>query len=317
MREYHWDTVSYRCGSVDSAFARPERAMALADIPNDFEAITFTPMIVAQKSFAFKGLALVEISAVTSWLLITVFAAWRCPFGIALVAARLGETAVRGLALFAWQFPLVWHGRPSKTIFSYYFGFAKLLAPKAWIETFGGHLDVLLLRVFTNNVEIGIFERTMHFLRVPLALSVNLIDAVAGASYSRQQDTPEEVDRTFRQFSLFVSVGACLGVALVQIFLWLVAGPLLGPTWKQSIEGVWPWAIPFAILRPLVWNFNIFFQATGRPKELLLTLCLVTCLLLGLGSIATPILGIRGLFLALAAANFGCLLFQLHWAFSI
>jgi O-antigen/teichoic acid export membrane protein len=282
-----------------------------------FEAITFTPMIVAQKSFAFKGLALVEISAVTSWLLITVFAAWRCPFGIALVAARLGETAVRGLALFAWQFPLVWHGRPSKTIFSYYFGFAKLLAPKAWIETFGGHLDVLLLRVFTNNVEIGIFERTMHFLRVPLALSVNLIDAVAGASYSRQQDTPEEVDRTFRQFSLFVSVGACLGVALVQIFLWLVAGPLLGPTWKQSIEGVWPWAIPFAILRPLVWNFNIFFQATGRPKELLLTLCLVTCLLLGLGSIATPILGIRGLFLALAAANFGCLLFQLHWAFSI
>jgi O-antigen/teichoic acid export membrane protein len=279
-----------------------------------FEAITFTPMIVAQKNFAFKGLALVEISAVTTWLLITIFAAWSCPVGAALVAARLGETAVRGTVLLTWQFPSLWHGRPTPAIFRYYFGFAKLLAPKAWIETFGGNLDVLLLRVFTNNVEIGIFERTMHLLRVPLALSVNLIDAVASASYSREQGTPEEVDRTFRTFSLFVSVGAFLGVALVQIFLWFAAGPVLGSTWKHSIESVWLWAIPYAILRPFFWNCNIFFQATGRPKELLLTLSLATCLVLILGSIATPLLGVRGLFLALAAANFISLFFQIRWA---
>jgi O-antigen/teichoic acid export membrane protein len=279
-----------------------------------FEAITFTPTIVAQKNFAFKGLAAVEISAVTTWLLITIFAAWRCPLGAVLVAARLGETAVRGTVVFIWQFPSLWHGRPTPAIFHYYFGFAKLLAPKAWIETFGGNLDVLLLRVFTNNVEIGIFERTMHLLRVPLALSVNLIDAVAGASYSREQGTPEEVDRTFRKFSLFVSVGAFLGVALVQIFLWFAAGPVLGPTWKHSIGSVWLWAIPYAILRPFFWNFNIFFQATGRPKELLLTLSLATGLVLILGSIATPLLGVRGLFLALAAANFISLFFQIRWA---
>ena len=281
-----------------------------------FEAITFTPMIVAQKNFAFKGLAMVEISAVTTWLLITIFAAWRCPLGAALVAARLGETAVRGIVLFIWQFPSLWGGRPTRSIFRYYFGFARLLAPKAWIETFGGNLDVLLLRVFTNNAEMGVFERTMHLLRVPLALSVNLIDAVAGASYSREQRTPEEVARTFRIFSLVVLAGALLGVGLVQIFLWCAAGPLLGLTWKLSIETVWLWAIPFAILRPFVWNFNIFFQATGRPKELLLSLSLATGLLLALGSIATPMLGIRGLFLALAAANFISLLFQIRWVFS-
>src|SRR5208283_3847808 len=201
-----------------------------------FETITFTPMIVAQKRFAFKGYAL--------------------------VAARLAETAVRGIVLFTGQFAALWLGRPTPTIFRYYFGFAKLLAPKGWIETFGVNLDVLLLRVFTNNVEIGIFDRTMQLLRIPLALSVNLIDAVAGASYSREQDTPELVDRTLRKFSLIVLVGAFLGVALVQIFLWFIAGPVLGATWKKSIESVWLWSIPFAILRSFFWNFNIFFQAT-------------------------------------------------------
>jgi O-antigen/teichoic acid export membrane protein len=279
-----------------------------------FETITLTPMIVAQKSFAFKGLALVEISAVTTWLLITIFAAWRCPVVYALVAAKLGETAVRGTLLFAWQFPLLWDGRATPTIFRYYFGFAKLLAPEAWIETFGGNLDVLLLRVFTNNVEIGIFDRTMHLLRIPLALSVNLIDAVAGASYSREQESPEVVDRTLRKFSLVVLVGTFFGVAVVQIFLWFFAGPTLGAAWKQSIESVWLWAIPIAIVRPFFWNFNIFFRSTGRPKELLLTLSLATCLLLVLGSIATPMLGIRGLFLASAAANFIPLFFQIRWA---
>lgn len=279
-----------------------------------FETITFTPMIVAQKSFAFKGLALVEISAVTTWLLITIFAAWRCPLAYALVAAKLGETAVRGTVLFVWQFSSLWDGQPTPAIFRYYFRFAKLLAPEAWIETFGGNLDVLLLRVFTNNVEIGIFDRTMQLLRIPLALSVNLIDAVAGASYSREQESPEVVGRTLRKFSLVVLVGAFFGLALVQIFLWFVAGPILGTTWKQSIESVWLWAIPIAILRPFFWNFNIFFQATGRPKELLLTLSLATFLLLVFGSIATPMLGVRGLFLASAAANFISLFFQIRWA---
>ena len=279
-----------------------------------FETITFTPMIVAQKSFAFKGLALVEISAVTTWLVITIIAALRFPVAYALLAARLGETAVRGIVLFVWQFPSLWDGRPTRKIFRYYFGFAKLLAPKSWLEILGGNIDVLLLRVFTNNVEIGIYDRTMQLLRVPLSLSVNLIDAVAGASYSREQSTPEVAHRTLRKFSLVVLLGALLGVALVQIFLSFAAGPILGATWKQSIESVWFWAIPFAILRPFFWNFNIFFQATGRPKELLLTLALAIIMILVVGSIATSLLGVRGLFLALAASTLISLFFQIRWA---
>jgi O-antigen/teichoic acid export membrane protein len=289
---------------------RPLWALLLFQII--FEAITTTPMIVAQKSFAFRGLAFVEITAVAAWLLMTVLAAWRFPFAFFLVAAKLAETAIRGSILFVWQFPAVWSGRTSIAILHYYFGFAKLLAPKTWIETFGGNLDVLLLKVFTNNVEIGIFDRTMQLLRIPLSLSVNLIDAVAGASYSREQATPGIVRDTLRKFSFVVLGGALAGVAMVQLFLWFPAGFILGSDWKRSIEMVWLWAIPIAVLRPFFWNFNIFFQATGRPKDLLLGLSLATGLLLILGSIATPLFGTRGLFVAWALAAAIALCFQVR-----
>jgi hypothetical protein len=56
------------------------------------------------------------------------------------VAARVGETAVRGSLLFAWQFPTVIHGRVRPEILRYYFSFAKLPTPKSWVETFGANL---------------------------------------------------------------------------------------------------------------------------------------------------------------------------------
>jgi O-antigen/teichoic acid export membrane protein len=278
-----------------------------------FETMTYTPMIVAQKKFAFKGLALVEMLAVAIWLLITVFAAFCYPLAITLVAARVGETAVRGSLLFVWQFPTVINGRVRPEILRYYFSFAKLLTPKSWVETFGANLDVLLLKLFTNNVEIGIFDRTMQLLRIPLALSVNLIDAVAGASYSREQDSSHAIRGSLRKFSLVILLGTLAGLVMVQFFLWFVAEPILGKDWKQNIEAVWLWAIPFTLLRPFFWNFNILFQSTGRPKELLWTLSLATGLFLLLGLVATPTLGIRGVFLALAAANLITLFFQIRW----
>ena len=279
-----------------------------------FEAVASTPMIVAQKNFAFRELAIIEISTISSWLLITIVAVWFYPFVVALLIAKVGETAVRGSLLFRWQYSTVTNGRPTKETYKYYLRFAKLLAPKAWIETFGANLDVLLLRVFTNNFEIGVFDRTMQLLRVPLSLSVNLIDAVAGASYSREQADAISVKRSLRRFMLVILAGSLFGVFLVQIFLWIFAGPLLGVGWKSSIEQIWPWAIPFALLRPFFWNYNLYFNATGRPGRLLSSLCLATFLFLLLGVASVPHFGVRGLFLALACTNLVAFLFQVRWA---
>jgi O-antigen/teichoic acid export membrane protein len=278
-----------------------------------FDALTSTPMIVAQKKFAFRELAIVEISTVSSWLLITIVAIWFYPFAFALLIAKVGETAVRGTLLFCWQYRAVTSGKPTAESYQYYLKFAKLLAPKTWLETFGVNLDVLLLRIFTNNFEIGVFERTMQLLRVPLSLSVNLIDAVAGASYSREQGDSALVNRSLRRFALVILAGSLFGVLLVQIFLWILAGPFFGAGWKHSIEGIWIWAIPFAILRPFFWNYNLYFNATGQAAKLLASLCLATFLFLGLGLLAVPTFGVQGLLVALACTNLVALLFQIRW----
>jgi len=279
-----------------------------------FDALTSTPMIVAQKKFAFRELAIVEVSTVSSWLVITIVAVWFYPFAFALLIAKVGETAIRGTLLFRWQFRAVTTGKPTAESYKYYLKFAKLLAPKTWLETFGVNLDVMLLRIFTNNFEIGVFERTTQLLRVPLSLSVNLIDAVAGASYSREQGDSASVNRSLRRFALVILTGALFGVLLVQIFLWVLAGPFLGASWKHSIEGIWVWAIPFAILRPFFWNYNLYFNATGQAAKLLASLCLATFLFLGLGLLAVPTFGVQGLLVALACTNLVALLFQIRWA---
>jgi O-antigen/teichoic acid export membrane protein len=279
-----------------------------------FESVASTPMIVAHKNFAFRELAIIEIATITSWLLITIVAVWFYPFFVALLIAKVGEAAVRGSLLFRWQYPTVTNGRPTKETYKYYLRFAKLLTPKAWIETFGANLDILLLRVFTNNFEIGVFDRTMQLLRVPLSLSVNLIDAVAGASYSQEQADAISIKRSLRRFMLVILAGSLFGVFLVQIFLWIFAGPLLGVGWKSSIEQIWPWAIPFALLRPFFWNYNLYFNATGRPGRLLSSLCLATFSFLVLGGALVPHFGVRGLFLALACTNLVAFLFQVCWA---
>jgi O-antigen/teichoic acid export membrane protein len=279
-----------------------------------FDALSSTPMVVAHKRFAFKELGIIEISAVSSWLLITITAVWLHPFAVALLIAKVGESMVRGTLLFLWQYRRLTDGRPTAATYRYYFRFAKLLSPKAWVESFGGNLDVLLLRIFTNNFDIGVFERTSQLLRVPLSLSVNLVDAVAGAAYSQEQDDPALVNRTLRKFGWLILGGSLFGVFLVQIFLWILAGPFFGANWKHSIEGIWAWTIPFAILRPFFWNYNLYFNATGRPGKLLSSLCLATFLFLGLGLVAVPMFGVPGLFLALASTNAVALLFQIRWA---
>jgi O-antigen/teichoic acid export membrane protein len=279
-----------------------------------FEALSSTPMVMAHKRFAFKELALIEISTISSWLLITITAVWLYPFAMALLIAKVGETTIRGTLLFLWQHRQIMDGKPSAATYRYYFRFAKLLTPKAWVETFGGNLDVLLLRVFTNNFEIGIFDRTSQLLRVPLSLSVNLVDAVAGAAYSQEQGDPALVSRTLKKFGWLILGGSLFGVFMVQIFLWTLAGPFFGASWKESIGGIWVWAIPFTLLRPFFWNYNLYFNATGRPGKLLSSLCLATFLFLGLGLAAIPICGVPGLFMALAVTNAVALLFQIRWA---
>jgi Na+-driven multidrug efflux pump len=110
-----------------------------------------------------------------------------------------------------------------------------------------------------------------------------------------------------------IALGTIAGLVAVQLFLWLFAGPLLGADWKSAVSSLWVWAIPFCLFRPMVWNFNQFFQSTSRPRHLLFSLVGMTLVLAIAGLILTPILGTRGVFVALGCSYFITFAAQTCW----
>jgi O-antigen/teichoic acid export membrane protein len=277
------------------------------------EGAWLTPMIIAQKRFEFRPMAIIEIAASATWLLCVGLGSRLYPLTMTLIFARMIESLVRGGSLLVWLHRDFMQGEITREVRLYYGRFARLLAPQAWVETLLGNLDVLLLKCFTTQTDLGIYERTQTLVRIPVSTSVNLVDRVAGAAYSRDQESLPLLRRSLLQFMSLIALGNIAGLGIVQLFLWFFAGPLLGTAWKNAVSSLWIWAIPFCLFRSIVWNFNIFFQATSRPKHLLLTLVGMLVVLSIVGLIATPTLGSRGVFVALGFSYFIALAAQTLW----
>lgn len=222
------------------------------------EAIQQTPQVLAQRAFRFRELAVIELTATGTWLTAILVGAFTFPNVMTLVAARTLETLVRGGTLFYWRRTDLFQGQITPVVWKYFGRFARFLGPQAWLENAFSNLDVLLLRQFVGDVELGVYDRTQQLLRIPLSLSINLVDRVAGAAYSRDQAAPQLLRRSILQFSVLIITGTLAGLAVLQAFLTIFAGPVLGSGWANAIKKLLPWALPFCLLRPLVWNFNIF-----------------------------------------------------------
>jgi polysaccharide transporter, PST family len=277
------------------------------------EGAYMTPMMIAQKRFEFRPMALIEISATTIWLVCVGLGSKWYPVTLTLIFARMMESLVRGGSLLTWLYRDLIRGEITVEVRRYFGRFARLLTPQAWVENLVGNMDVLLLQFFTSQTDIGIYERTQQVVRIPVSTSMNLVDRVAGAAYSRDQDSHSLVHRSLIQFMLVIAVGTIAGLAVVQIFLWIFAAPLLGDGWRNAVSSLWTWAIPFCLFRPMVWNFNLFFQATSRPRHLLLSLVGMLVVLSIVGVMLTPKFGSRGIFVALGCSYFFTLVAQIVW----
>jgi len=276
-----------------------------------------TPMMIAQKRFEFRPMAMIEISATAIWLLCVGLGSKWYPVTLTLIFARMMESLVRGGSLLSWHYRDLFQGEITGEVRRYFGRFARLLTPQAWVENLVGNLDVFLLQFFASQTDIGIYERTQQVVRIPVSTSMNLVDRVAGAAYSRDQESHYLLHRSLIQFMSVIAVGTIVGIGVVQIFLWFFAGPLLGGGWKSAVSSLWIWAIPFCLFRPIVWNFNLFFQATSRPRQLLLSLVAMLVVLSIVGLIVTPKLGSRGVFVALGCSYFFTLIGQAIWCLRV
>jgi polysaccharide transporter, PST family len=295
------------------AFSNQRSAVPLLCLMVLIEGATMTPLVIAQKRFEFRRMAIVEIAATATWLLCVGPGSKWYPVAMTLIFARLMESLVRGISLLGWLYRDVIQADITREVTRYYARFAYLLTPQGWIENLLGNLDVLLLNFFSTQTDLGIYDRTNQLVRIPVSTSINLVDRVAAAAYSRDQESTSLLQRSILQFATLVVLGTLAGLVAVQIFVWFFAGPLLGANWKNAVSSLWIWAIPYCLFRPLVWNFNLVFMSTSRPGHLLVTLLGTLLVLSIVGLILTPGLGSRGVFVAFGVSYFITLVAQTLW----
>jgi O-antigen/teichoic acid export membrane protein len=277
------------------------------------EGAYMTPMIIAQKRFEFRPMAMIELAASVIWLFCVGLGSRWYPGAMTLILARMMESLVRGGFLLGWHYRDLIQGEITQEVRRYYGRFARLLTPQAWLEGLFGNLDILLLKFFTTQSDLGIYERTQMLVRIPVSTSVNLVDRVAGASYSKDQESLPLLQKSLMQFIVVIALGTIAGLWAVQLFLWFFAGRLLGTGWTNAVSSLWLWAIPFCLFRPIVWNFNLFFQSTSRPKHVLFSLVGMLLVLVLTGFLFIPHLGSRGGFVALGCSYFAAFAVQTLW----
>ena len=176
----------------------------------------------------------------------------------------------------------------------------------------GEHTDVALLRLLSTPGELGDYARVKQVLGIVFSLSVRLVDQVAAATYSAEQRSHRMLRRSVGRF-LRVTLSGTLA-ALAGVCLFVLVARRGAPGVDGNVLRLWWWALPFCLIRPVFWNFNLSFKATSRPRLLLLSVLADTLLLLVFALIFIPLLGARGLFLALIVSSAATVALQWLWS---
>ena len=266
------------------------------------EAMIYTGAVLAQRGFRFRLIAVADISAVSLYLLTIVVLVHRLEGFLVLVYAQLIEGFTRLLILSCgdrWRFVGWING---KDLRDYYFRkYLPVWVPQNLLLTTSGRIDYLLLSGFANDYELGVYDRLLQFVRIPWSLSINLLDRVLMASYSKEQNSPAALRATLHKARWLTFVAALAAVGATTLGIVFVLDKLIGTSWTMAIRKEWWLAIPYSVLVPLIWNHNILLQGTGNPKYLLIV---TTGIMLGeliLGGLALAGgYGVGGLFIARA-----------------
>jgi O-antigen/teichoic acid export membrane protein len=278
------------------------------------EASYHTAQIACLRRFKFAAIARIEILAVTSWFSVAaIMSAW-LPNICCLLTATLIELLCRGFSLCIVARSDLGPARIRRGVVRYFFRYTKLLTAQSWIQHWAEHIDVLLLRVFANQSELGAYAQMQQVLGVTFHLSVRSLDQVANAAYSSDQRQPAKLQRSVLVFGSLMLGGCLIALIFIYAFINFFGARIFSLSWRKDILDLWWWALPLCIIRPLMWNFFISFESTSRPALLLSSVIVNTCLSILLGVLLVIPFGARGLYMALAISQIITVLLQVSWS---
>ena len=291
---------------------RPVYAMLPAIVL--IEAGYHTAQIVCLRRFRFAAIAGTELVAVTFWL-ITAFLTIRWLPGVwCLLSAALVELSCRGIGLCMAAWPDLGPARIRWAAVRYFLRYSKFLTVQSWIQHWAEHVDVLLLRVFGDSKELGVYAQMQQIVGVSFSLSVRSLDQVANAAYNSDQRNPAALRRSVLVFGTLMLGASAVALTIIYLFANLFGATLLGVNRRENILGLWWWAVPLCLIRPLLWNFFISFESTSRPSLLLSSVVTYTLLSMLLGILFIVPFGVRGLYIGLAAGQLVTVILQSRWS---
>lgn len=270
-----------------------------------------TGVVMAQKTFRFRLVGGTAIACTLSWLAaIWIF----CPRFGGLTGLLLAQAVESGLRLLILGSTVIWRyvgWVRGPDLRAYYFGkFAPVMIPQIALHTAAGKIDVILLSALSSLDQVGIYERMLQFIRIPWSLSINLIDQVLSASYSKEQSDPVALKKLVGKANRAVGI-AVLAAAIATSFAYLFLLPhIVGPEWAHIIIRHWWVALPLTLLTPLSMGYQIFFLGTGQPKHLLATAAVKAVLDLFFGVMLVATYGAGGMLAAAAASTAAQLFYQ-------
>lgn len=107
------------------------------------EASYHTSQIVALRRFAFRAIALIEVCAALSWLLLIVMVSFYYRTAAGLLFANLTDFLVRGTGLLLLEHACLQPVTIPRKVIRYFGRYAGILTAQSWIQHVGEHTDVL------------------------------------------------------------------------------------------------------------------------------------------------------------------------------
>ena len=280
-------------------------AIAIAD------SLSLTGLLTAQKRLQFRSLGVVDITAVSVYLSALTIASTRMSGFKTLLLAQMMESSVRLVMLLMMNGRIYVGWTSGRDLWDYYMKeYVKVYIFQIWFQALATRIDYLLMTSLSNVYQLGIYERTSQFVRIPWSLSINLMDKVLMASYSNEAGNLNALRKVHRKATYAIAAGVTGAVIAVALGMLLFLRILVGSEWAAIIEHLWWIAIPYTLATPFIWNNNLLFQGVREPKQTFVVLIIAFSVQIGVGLILVPKYNAAGMFVTMAIGQFLCLGYQ-------
>jgi PST family polysaccharide transporter len=228
------------------------------------EGLSSVQYAILQRNLLFKELAIRDIVAIFISGIIGVILAF-LGFGVwSLVVQRLSKLLIGALVLWRvsdWRPGFRFSLKHAKELFSFGFNIVGIKI----LNFINLHLDELLIGYFLGSTLLGFYTIAYRLFGVMKDLLTSVTTSIAFPTFSRLQDNPKEMRRTFYQAIWYTSIASFPAFIGMSIIAPELIPAFFGPQWTLSIPVLQVLSF-IGILHSIFYFHDSLIYAVGKPS---------------------------------------------------